>query len=303
MRHAREHPWFSACLTLLLLGFGAEIICLARWREETGRLRREAAARPVSKAAILSPAQLPEAREELSDQRRRVEGLAARWRGASDHWPDACPYTESQEVYFDLLAFAEEYQRRAGELNIKLSSPAAAKFGFSLYLDSGTGPDAEQIPAIYRQRQIASRLLDKLFKAQPQALLSLQREEPDTEQPGKFNETSADYFKINPSLSNQDEEGFDALAFRLVFLGKTDTLRSFVNEVAGGTLPLILCSVEVRPAMAERAPPSESPYELFSPRAGGASDGVTSPSSGSFIKNTPSCFSVVLEYVAARNEK
>ncbi len=283
----KNNPLFYGCMILLFLGFGAEIFCLARWRTANGRLRREAAALKKP-AAALPPGQLRSAEEKLSALRQSVAERAARWRGESAQLLKPCPRAESQEVYFDLLAFVEEYRRRAGELNIRLSSAEAAKFGFSIYLDSGTGPGPARIAAVHRERQIISHLLDELFAARPAALLSIRRG------------AARDAASHGAPFSCQGEQGFAATAFQIIFTGNTDTLRSFTNAIAGGGLPLVVTGVEARPAPAERKKTPVSPHDLFQTRDNESSREKNAAQPAPLIHSRLSRFHVTLEYVEAR---
>jgi len=165
---------------------------------------------------------------------------------------------EPTDVFFDLANFVENNRAKAKKSEVKIK--ADERFGFSAY--ASAGPERDLIPPVFRQRQIAQYLLDALFDAKPRELISLQRERPRTSaqlaamaagQPvpavsESSNSANADLFEIDSRLSARVPGFVNATAFRITFVGDTESLRSLLNKLAGFELPLVVRSVEVEPA-------------------------------------------------------
>ena len=166
---------------------------------------------------------------------------------------------------------------------VKLKFNDKDAFGFAGYLH--TGPDnPEIIKQVFRQTQIADYLLDALLTAKPVEFVSILREAPLTktareeydqavkeakeknEPPPLLTASSAaaeeavDYFEVDPLLSNRVPGAIDTVAFQLTFIGKTSTLRDFMNKLAAQELPLKVVRIEV--AQDRPAPPPPPKIEL-----------------------------------------
>jgi len=171
--------------------------------------------------------------------------------------------SEPTDSFFDLASFVEKTRVKAKQAGVQIKPDE--RFGFASY--ASAGPDRDLIPQVFRQRQIAEYLLDALFAAHPRELVSLQRERPltnaqvaaaDAGKPmpaapalapaGK--DADADLFEIDPRISARVPGFVRATAFRLTFLGETESLRVLLNKLAAFELPLVVRSVEVEPAAA-----------------------------------------------------
>jgi len=167
---------------------------------------------------------------------------------------------EPTDIFFDLANFVEKSRDEAKKAGVRIK--ADERFGFSAY--ASAGPEREMIPQVFRQRQIAQYLLEALFAAKPAELVSLQRERPLI--PAQQTAVSvgqsipasaavsdpsgpnADLFEIDPRISARVPGFVNATAFRLAFIGETESLRTLLNKLAAFELPLVVRSVEVEPA-------------------------------------------------------
>ena len=157
-------------------------------------------------------------------------------------------YTQSQHLYFDIVAFIENYTKRARELNIEINE--GEKFGFYEIERSGRGPEVINLEHVYHQRVIIAHLLSKLFVANPQKILAVYREPVfshssiDLRSSDSF--SKKDFFKVDSSISAKIPNTINTMGFQFVFAGQTRTLRSFLTQLASFDLPVVVRSVEVR---------------------------------------------------------
>ncbi|HTJ78223.1 MAG TPA: Amuc_1100 family pilus-like protein [Rariglobus sp.] len=166
--------------------------------------------------------------------------------------------SEPTDIFFDITNFVEKTRAKAKEAEVKIK--ADERFGFSAYANAG--PDRDLIPQVFRQRQVAQYLIESLFAAHPAEMVSFQRERPLTKaqialiasgQPlppvvRDGSGTDADLFEIDPRISARVPGFVSATAFRMTFLGETESLRTLLNKLAAFELPLVVRSVEVEPA-------------------------------------------------------
>ena len=192
----------------------------------------------------------------------------------------AKPPAKSIDAYFDLAAFVEK--TRAVATRAQVSVRPDERFGFAMHANEG--PEAELVPAVFRQRLAAQYLVETLLESHPRALLAVQRERPLTSvqraqrnQPSPIGAISGaalastgiqpgDFFGFDPQLSLRVPGRVEGDAFRLEFTGQTPALRTFLNSLANFKLPVIVRSVEVEPLTAESpsagAPPAGAPVPL-----------------------------------------
>jgi hypothetical protein len=183
----------------------------------------------------------------------RVEEQLGRWRESmAGDFPGggAAPEPRDRsEAFFALDAFRVRMRARAVELGVGLREGEA--FGFAGHVHEG--PETRFIGAVHRQSQVVEFLLNALFQEPPVELRSVQRERPaggrvDDLGAGGAGGMSPDFFVIGPRLSARVPGLVEGTAVRLVFVGRTATLRSFMAGIGGYGLPLIVRSVEVEGA-------------------------------------------------------
>lgn len=210
------------------------------------------------------------------------------------------PPTDTRDAYFKLLTLRDDWLKKFQEAsfpipgrpdqpprNIVLAAGDAQWFGFASHKQ--TGPSGtEQIAKVFRQAQVADYLLNSLVAAEPFEFVSLQREIPLTkaerderdklirdakerkqalpEFAGSIVAGSgtdpADFFDIDPLITARVPGSVETMPFRLVFVGKSESLRSLLNKFAAFELPLVVRRVDVEVAEME-APPPPPPEPIF----------------------------------------
>lgn len=247
---AGRFPWSAGTLVVLLL-VGALGLWLAADRRGLF-LHRAAACEAL--AAAVAPAAGEWSRATMSDaadQTTRVEEQLGRWRASlGRELPGGTAVEEPRErseAFFGLDEFRTRMRSRATQLGIGLRE--GEQFGFAAYVHEG--PDDRLLGAVHRQRQMIEFLLEALFREPPVELRNVQRERPST---GRVEDilaapvTGGDYFAIDPQISARVSGLIDAVAVRLVFVGRTATLKAFLAGIGGYGLPLIVRSVEAEDA-------------------------------------------------------
>jgi hypothetical protein len=199
----------------------------------------------------------------------------------------------SLDAYFAIAATVERLRVLAVRQQVALRPDE--RFGFASYANEG--PDTDVLPGVNRQHWVIDHLVTTLFEARPRALLAVQRERPlpageraARQGPGSAAEATAaarlgvvaaDFFTPAAQLRLRSPGLIDTEAFRIEFSGQTQTLRTFLNEIAGFRLPLVVRSVEVEPLAAD---------------ANGAGAGEPGAAVPLVVQNV-SKFAVVLEFV------
>ena len=288
MSSFRKYPLFSAALSVCALVALGEGWCIyERWHAS-----REAAATLEKKKTelhamgALAPAPTREISKtiesDLARAQRALDAMQGELKGrgpAAERLRTAKAPTARTDAYFDLATFVEKTRELAKTREVELK-PEAARFGFSLYANEG--PEAERIPAVFHQRQVAQYIIESLLDARPRALLALQREAPLTKKEKEDRDAAAlavangappspdaatptlpegpDFFAIDPRASARVPGYLDATAFRVSFVGQTTALRTFLNKLASFELPVLVREVEVDPAAAaDIAAPTPTP--------------------------------------------
>ncbi len=207
------------------------------------------------------------------------------------------------DAFFDIASFVQEYRRKAAEAEVGISENET--FGFGAY--ATTGPAEDQLAEVYKQRLIVARILDEVFEAGPQALLSIRRPGEGGSQGQREGGGS---FNLESKFSVAIPDMATTLPFEVVFTGHTDTLRSFLNQLSTYETPLMVRKVEVTPA-AENPGEQRQQAEGGSPRRRSAPARQETPDATAegenetreavpLVRDNLSRFTVALEFVDVR---
>ena len=210
-------------------------------------------------------------------------------------------------VMAGIQQFISDYQRKATTHTNKDGEPVEIivsddfAFGFEQYLDEATMlDDDELIPVLDKQRQILSYLLNKLYEAEPESIISVEREVLEQKAEGS---TGAKGFAIHPAITAEVPGAINTLAFRLAFTGYTDSLRRLLNDLAKFDLPIVVRSIEVdRPSgmsTTAKVPANNNLDAFFGVFGGGSSSEAEAPEEAQkpVISENISTFTVVLEFI------
>jgi hypothetical protein len=199
--------------------------------------------------------------------------------------------------------------------------PKDFTFGLGEYYGHVSPPSPDKIPAVWKQMTVLKYLLDKLFtdaksKNQAMMLVGVSREDvAATPTPGgapASTDTTAtgDIFTEPALVSARVPGAIDTLAFRLEFIGYSDALRIFLNDVAKFDYPLVVRSVEVQPAKeatitsaqrtSEPTPSAGSGMVLHTTGGSNGESKTSAPKEAAkapIIKDNLSDFTIIVEYI------
>ncbi len=261
-------PAVLVFLTVALLAGEAWLLQKAQQDEKRARVALEQKKQERDWLARQSPAPSEENRlkieADLAGAREVEAALRSALQGKERDWLAKPVPAKSIDAYFDLAAFVEKMRTQAARAQVMIK--ADEHFAFATHANEG--PEADLLPAVFRQRLVLQRLLDELLAARPRALLAVQREHPVTTAqrtarqnppvatPGavaapppvslaRKGDVAADFFEPDNQLSLRQPGVIGTEAFRLEFTGQTPALRAFLNSLATFKVPLIVRSVTV----------------------------------------------------------
>lgn len=280
MASFKNNPAFFTSLLFLGAVTAGQAWLIYSQRAETKRLVGEVAQKQqtLQNFALSNP--FPSKENSLAVERDRVKAeqtlagtrkeLQATGELAQKLATATTPST-STDAFFDLASFVERLRANATKAGVAI--PANSWFGFSTY--SSTGPVKDLIAPVFKQRQYVEYLLDALLEAKPRELRAVERtrvltdaqkaellaspQATPTAVAGAGAEVAADFFVIDSRTSAKLDGFVDTEPFRLTFVGTTDVLRNFLNELAQFKLPVVVRSVEVTPADKSASAPTAAP--------------------------------------------
>ncbi len=315
--------FFSTVIVLVLLAIaGLVFIFLAAGKSSGAADKLKKAETNLKSALALAPAPTPanvEASEaNITELEQVLSSQVESTQGKSASILKQRPPTTGTNMYYDLLAYKNELDKDAKVMQpyaseeTGVSVPENFDWGFSRFLQAGAGspPPESAIPALFRQKVILNYLLRKLLATGPQSIVSVQREPVTVERPkddskggGKGNKEDAKGDEFWMGKESAAIPGIvSTTAFRITFTGYTQNLRAFLKEIANFELPLVVRSVEVKPAEPTKTAAAKAkPDDIFaifggSPQAAETTD-VIEKNQEPVVKSNISEFTIVIEYI------
>ena len=258
-------PVVLLCLTFAVIAGEAWLVQKVQGEEKRARSALELKKQERDWLAKQSPAPSEDNRlkieTDLAGAREVEAALRSALQGKEHDWLAKPAPAKPIDAYFDLAAFVERMRTQAARAQVMIKPDE--HFAFATHANEG--PEAELLPAVFRQRLVLQRLLDELLAARPRALLTVQREHPLTAAQRTVRQTApatpggvapppstprkgdiaADFFEPNSQLSLRQPGVVGTEAFRLAFTGQTPALRAFLNSLTTFKVPLIVRSVTV----------------------------------------------------------
>lgn len=291
MTAKRNSPWFVAALILAGVIFVGEVVGVYFWRGKmvSAEMQLKLKQRDIVALERVEPAPTKAVMEAIASEVERHEKYYAelqdRLRGGEK--AEVIRTTEAPaartDAYIDLASYVKRMQTLSKKQGVGLASDE--RFGFKAHVNEG--PEVEQIPLVFRQRQVLEYLLRELLAAGPEALDGVRRAMPETR--GAL--TGKDGFGLESALSLQRPGYIDTLAFQISFRGETEVLRRWLNAVAKYELPVVVRAVEAEP-MAQRE--NANPVRRDT---GSLVLTEEEPLPEPLVRRSPSRFTVTLEYL------
>ncbi len=222
MTQLRAYPVFFAAMAVLVLatvGTTADLLRQGqRWRlaqREVERLRLERLAPHVR------PEMIAATRAELERGRARLQEERAVWPGA-----EAEPGAKDRlGAYAELVAFTERCRAAAERAGTAVAKDS--RFGFASH--AGEAPAESEVPVVLAQLCDIERVLGALFKAGPERLTGVWRENPETD---AVMRSGGDWCSLELVRSVQIPGLVRTRVVRVAFVGTGACMRRFLNRLA-----------------------------------------------------------------------
>jgi hypothetical protein len=300
---------FTVIVVVCILGFalGAYLAFTESGKIDQGKQKITSAESQLKNMRFADPAPTAENVEASAKNVAELEAELRKIREDLERGARMTTSTDGIGVMAGIQQFISEFQREAAAHTDKDGEPAEIivtddfAFGFEQYLDEATMLDDEElIPVLDKQRQILTYLLNKLYDAEPESIVSVEREVLELEVDGTG---SAKGFAINPAITAKVPGAINTLAFGLTFTGYTDSLRELLNNLAKFDLPIVVRSIEVERPSGSRTtaqvPASNNLDAFFGVFGGDSNSEVEVPEEAQkpVISENISTFTVVLEFI------
>ncbi len=264
MKWLKKNLIFTVIMVLLAGALGFEVYLILGKRATAVKAEENFQSKVDEHQALSGKQILPHTnnvdltRQEIERQRAEQEIYEAVIRGDEELAAALAAHpTSSTNALFGIQFFVEEYRDKAAAATQMTETQLAGEyFGFQAYAQ--TGPREDLIPIVYKQQLVVSYILDQLFAAQPESLVSVSRpgEGGASEQAApppaggrdRGQQVGRAGFRLSPDLTAAIPGVIEAEAYQVVFTGRASTLRTFLNTIAQFEMPLVVRSVEVAPA-------------------------------------------------------
>lgn len=327
MASFKSHPLFYTSLILAGALTAGQAWLIFSQRSAAGKIEAEIAQKQQTLQAFStarpfpSKANLEAAEADLASVEKIRDDIRGRLRAGTETAAKISAATvpaSSAEAYFDIANFVEHTKKVAAEAAIDLGTDN--RFGFTAY--RSTGPERDLIPAVFKQRLYVEYLVNSLIKAKPGSITSIQRELPlSVAQKQQIAEAIAsgltppsfggsggegDYFTIDPQISARREGFVETIPLRVTFVGFTESLRSFLNELVSFQVPVVVRSVEVAPVNETGKPAApvlkannlNNIFGDFATGAAGAEAGPAAIEGIALVPRSESRFTVTVEIIS-----
>ena len=309
MGFIKKNLTFTIIVVVCILAFaaGAYLALAESGKIDQAKQNISSAESQLNNMRFADPAPTQENVEASAKNVAELEAELREIRGDLEQGARMSASTDGIGVMAGIQQFISEYQREAAALTDKGGEPLEIivpddfAFGFEQYIDEARMlEDEDLIPVLDKQRQILSYLLDKLYGAKPESIVSVEREVLELKAEGT---SSTKGFAINPAITARVPGAIDTLAFGLTFTGYTDSLRGLLNDLAKFDLPIVVRSIEVeRPSgslTTAKVPANNNLDAFFGVFDGGSNTKVEAPEEAQkpVISENISTFTVVLEFI------
>ncbi|MGJ3243155.1 MAG: hypothetical protein ACFE0O_09400 [Opitutales bacterium] len=324
MGFIRKYPLFVTWLTLCALVFAGGLTLALMKRGSVAQKQRAVEAAEARFRSLASARPAPTA-ENLAVSAENLETLIESLKSsiADLSAEDRLSLSSDPiEVMPRIQRMIRDFRRQASVDYITIAEDEA--FGFARYSQAIDPPARDAIRLLDKQRQILIYLVSRLFQSadpeNPLILTAVQREWVESGEPPSGSRAGSDLFSMAPAVSAERPGAIETMAFRFQFTGYTEVLRRFLNRISAFDLPVVVRSVEVKPAEQSGAGGGSSgggsrsngspgsagdfPFDLFGDGASespeGDADDATQPAPASkepVIENNLSAFTVVVEYI------
>ena len=175
---------------------------------------------------------------------RRSEEEAERlWVASGLGRREAPEVKRTEEAFFEIAEFVKRMRARAEGEGVKVRDEE--RFGFEEF--SNAGPEATELETVLKQVRLAEAVLEALFEAEPREIEGGRRGQArrEADGAGAARRGVGETFEVERGLSLAEPGRFATTAYRVRFVGKTATLRRFLNRMAEVPAAIAVRAVEV----------------------------------------------------------
>ncbi len=272
MDFAKRYPLLTTILAVCVIAFLVELFFLWKFSSNVNVANAQLKS-SISKADTAAKQTPAPSQDNLAAATKNVEELKAELADVDHTLQDTPLKIENIPAKdIDLLSQIQSYQDKLNELAkskgvlLPPGDYSTYTFGLSLYLGRGvTAPPPEKFAAVFKQVKVLDYILSHLMDDaklpdQKMKIMSIQREDI-TAVPGTNGATVApsdsgsasDFFAIDPTITARVPGAINTLAFRIQFVAYSESLRILLNDLAKFELPLVVRSIDVKPAEADKA--------------------------------------------------
>ena len=317
MDFVKRYPLLSAVLAFCVAAFAAELFFLWKFSSNATKFQAQLKTSQTSAKSAESQAPAP-SNQNLDSATKNVDDLKAELDDVHktlQDTPEKIVYVApasnpGSSLILDILSYASDMQKEAQAKGVMLPSKNYS-FGMALYcVEGAVPPPVDKIPSVYKQMKVLQYIVGHLIDDgklpdQPLKIISVEREDvasvavaagsnavPD------LGGNSLELFAIDPMITARVPGAINTLAFRVKFIGYSESLRILLNDLAKFDLPLVVRSVEAEPA------PSDQVRAITLAQtnaAAGSTDANSIPADTStrkpVITENLSQFTLVIEYI------
>lgn len=147
------------------------------------------------------------------------------------------------DLVFRMQSLVDTLGREAEQKGVVFKN-SAKTFGFGAVLKNAMPPSSQELELVGKECQLMDVLGGYLIAAQPSQIFKVEREGNMSIDFKRSDET----FSPQGAPINRLKENFSVICFRFSFLGKTQNLRTFLNQVSDSPWPLFITGVKVTPS-------------------------------------------------------
>jgi hypothetical protein len=324
MDFLKRYPIFFSLLALCIVAFGVEVYFLTRFNKAAriAQSSLKSAEQTLRSTLALQPAPNQDNRNAVDDNVKALNAVLDQIRATLQDTPKQLlpPPGTGPELLVDIQQYVQQLDDLAKSKGIVLTDPNFA-FGMGDYLGQ-TPPPVDKVPDVYNQMQVLQYVLgclmnDAKLDNQKMMILAVNREDvitpPNKNQAAELMAAAAE----NGDQSTQEVFTIDnsarvpgavnTLAFRIQFIGYSESLRILLDDLAKFELPLVVRGVEVEPPSQDLINKIMGTTASVNPNGGislGGPSGASGSSKGSalvvhdpVIKDNLSQYTVTFEYI------
>ncbi len=261
----KKYPIFSGIVIACILAFIGQVVYIFVSMNSIETAKKDYKKKEVEriKTVALSPApsvaNLELSEKNIEDLEKTLSSIEVSIQKKSSGDIAKGAPKDPSDMFFEIQALIESLRNEAKQLVVedqkerpKIKLDEKFTFGFGHFMETGKGPEAEHIRPVFIQYRIIAFMLQRLYEAKPDSIVSVLRDpiplKVEAGTKASANKVPKDTFIVPPLISARIPGVINTYAFKFVFTGYSDTLRNFLTSLNEFEWPLVVRSVEVKSA-------------------------------------------------------